>query len=69
MTNANAIANADITVFKDLVVQMVSSTENATRNEAEKTYNEIPMQTRAHYLLQLYMDANLLQDVSFELKA
>lgn len=46
----------DLAAFKDLVVQMIGSTDNEIRSAAEKTYNEVPLATRAQLLLQIYMD-------------
>lgn len=49
---------ADVSAFKELVVQMIGSTDNEVRSAAEKSYTEIPLQTRSHFLLQIYMDSS-----------
>lgn len=57
--------STDVAAFKELVVQMVSSTDNEIRSAAEKSYNDILLQTRAHFLLQIYMDGTANTEVRF----
>ncbi|CAD5228158.1 unnamed protein product [Bursaphelenchus okinawaensis] len=53
---------AELQAFQQLVVNLLG-TDNKTRDLAEKQYNELPLQNRAQFLLQLYMDATVNAEV------
>jgi hypothetical protein len=63
MTNPTS----DALAFKELVVRMVGSTDNEVRSNAEKQYTEIPLQMKAQYLLQIYMDSGSTTEVRLNL--